>query len=338
MLMNPLNAAYKKRTRLICLLCCLLPLGLPLYATAEESFADASYRKMHSSLQSTADWLDNIFLDERNDQESAWTRLIVRLDNELIEAEGVSSDVALRGKIVLPNLERRIRLIFEDDTDSNDPNGSNDPTGLQQNQNSTSAIRILLRDNLRNRLNFDIGGRGGLNDPRLFTRLQYRYQREFGKTNVRLRPTIVWDTDRQWESYLQLDLEQRFNEHYFLRMSTVPRIRDIEPGWELEQNFTLFRELGNDSYVAIEWMNDFKSEPDLRIDSSFLRLRFRREVWKKRLFMEFGPGIRVVEENDLRPQLDANLRFELLFSTEKKRVKKTKETNQREQSTTTGNH
>ena len=85
-------------------------------------------------------------------------------------------------------------------------------------------------------------------------------------------------------------------------------------------------------------MNDFKSEPDLRIDSSFLRLRFRREVWKKRLFMEFGPGIRVVEENDLRPQLDANLRFELLFSTEKKRVKKTKETNQREQSTTTGNH
>ena len=97
--------------RLVC--CLLLSLGFMHSATAKESFADESYRKMNNSLQSSADWLDNIFLDERNDEESASTRLIVRFDNELIEGEGINNDLALRGKIVLPNLNRRIRLIFE---------------------------------------------------------------------------------------------------------------------------------------------------------------------------------------------------------------------------------
>ncbi len=331
MLRNPHNSSENKRSLLVRLSCYLLLLGFMHSATAEESFADESYRKMNNSLQSSADWLDNIFLDKRSDEESASTRLIVRLDNELIEGEGVNNDVALRGKIVLPNLNRRIRLIFEGDPDSSDP------TGLQQDENSTSAIRFLIRENLRNRLNFDIGGRGGLNNPRLFTRLQYRYQQDFGKTNLRYRPTIIWDTDRQWEGYLQFDVERRFKEKYFLRMSTIPSIRDTEPGWELEQNFTLYKDLGNDRYMAIEWMNDLKSEPDLRVDGSYLRFRFRREVWKKRLFMELGPGIRVVDDNDLRPQLDAYLRFELLFSNHKKPVKKTKEMNQGEQNSSTRN-
>ncbi len=326
-----IKANNRYRSHLLRLVCCLGVLVFTHNALAEESFADESYRKMNNSLQSSADWLDNIFLDERSDEESARTRLIVRFDNELIEGEGVTNDVALRGKIVLPNLNRRIRLIFEGDPDSSDP------TGLQQDENSSSAIRFLLRENLRNRLNFDIGGRGGLNNPRLFTRLQYRYQQDFGETNIRFRPTIVWDTDREWEGYLQFDFEQRFKEQYFLRMSTIPRIRDIEPGWELEQNFTLYKDLGNDRYVALEWMNDLKSEPDFRVDGSYLRLRFRREVWKKRLFMELGPGIRVLDDNDLRPQLDAYLRFELLFSNDKKLVKKTKEKNQGEYKTTNGN-
>lgn len=323
------NISIKKRSRSIRILCCVLLLGLTHSASAEESFADESYRKMNNSLQFSADWLDNIFLDERSEEENASTRLIIRFDNELIEGEGVNNDVALRGKIVLPNLNRRIRLVFEGDPDSSDP------TGLQQDENSSSAIRFLIRENLRNRLNFDIGGRGGLNNPRLFTRLQYRYQQDFGKTNVRYRPTIIWDTDRQWEGYLQFDVERRFKKQYFLRMSTIPRIRDIEPGWELEQNFTLYKDLGNDRYMAIEWMNDLKSEPDLRVDGSYLRFRFRREIWKKRLFMEVGPGIRVVDDNDLRPQLDAYLRFELLFSNEKKPVDKAKEIKQGEQNTTT---
>ena len=286
---------------------------------------------MNNSLQSTADWLDNIFLDERNDEETASTRLIVQLDNELIEAEGVSNDVALRGKIVLPNLNRRIRLIFEGDPDSNDP------TGLQEDKNSSSAIRFLISENLRDRMNFDIGARGGLSNPRLFTRLQYRYQKDFGKTNIRFRPTIVWDTDRDREAYLQFDFERRYGEHYFFRMSTTPRIRDIKPGWQLEQNFTLYKDLGNSRYVALEWMNDLTSEPDTELESSFLRLRFRREIWKKRLFVELGPGIRVVDKNDLRPQLDAYLRFELLFSNEKKPVDKTKGINQGEQKSSSGN-
>lgn len=286
----------------------LLLLVLLTQSASSEGLADRGYKRVSNSLQATADWIDNIFLDERTEQENAWSRLIVRLDNEWIESEGVSNDIALRGKIVLPSLDRRIRLIFEDEADPNNPEAFRDG------DNNRSAIRILLNDSLRERLNFDVGARGGLSNPRLFTRLQYRYQIERDRHNYRFRPTIIWDTDRAWEAYVQFDYEQRFREQYFLRSRTTPKVFDTEPGWEIEQNFTLFRDLGNDRFLALEWQTDLKEGPDFRIDGSYLRMRFRHDLWKQRLFLEVGPGMRIVDDNDLRPQLDGYLRFELLLT------------------------
>jgi len=312
-LKKPLELQIFNRTNMW-LISLLLFLGLAsnmAHAEEAESFADESYRKMSRSLQSTADWLDNVFLTERDDDEHAWTRLIFRLDHEIIESEGVSTDFALRGKIVLPNLNRKIRLVFEGEPDSDDV------TGLKSGNDTTSAIRVLLNEGIRNRLNFDIGGRGGLNDPRLFTRLQYRYQQDYGDINLRYRPTLTWDTDDEWEGYLQFDFEQNFLDTYFFRATTIPRYNSRVDGWELEQNFKLFKEFINDQYVAVEWNNDFKSEPNFEVRASYLRLRYRREIWKQRLYFELGPGIRFVDDNDLRPQVDAYLRFELLLSSEK---------------------
>ena len=116
---------------------------------------------------------------------------------------------------------------------------------------------------------------------------------------------------------MQFDFEQSFLDTYFFRATTIPRYNSRIDGWELEQNFKLFKEFINDQYVAIEWNNDFISEPDNKIRASYLRLRYRREVWKQRLYFELGPGVRFVDDNDLRPQVDAYLRFELLLSSEK---------------------
>lgn len=293
-------------------------LALPIlllgnFARADEatSFADKSYQKMSATLQSTADWLDTVFFDERYVDEYAWSRLVIRADHEIIEGEGVVSDLTLRGKIVLPNLNRKIRLIFEGDQDYRDE------IGAPSSKDSSSAIRLLLNENVRERLNFDIGARGGFSDPRIFTRLQYRYQQDFGATNLRFRPTLIWNTDDEWEGSLQFDYERQFSNNYFFRMTSIPRFNSGEAGWEFEQNFKLFKELYNDQYLALEWKNDFKSEPDLEVRGSYLRFRYRREVWKERVYFEFGPGIRVVDHNDLRPQVDAYLRFELLLNSEK---------------------
>jgi hypothetical protein len=279
----------------------------PVCCSDQPSWAERNYHQVNKGFHATAAWLDRFFADERFEEEHAWTRLKLSWTFSKAEHEDLDNDLRLRGKVVLPNLNRRWQLVFEGDPEKGDI------TGLNDDEESTTALRYILKENLKRRVSFDVGAAGGFSDPRVYTRAQYRLQREDEELLWRLRPTIFWDSRDSWRAFVQYDNEQRLNNHLYFRSSTTPGWRKDTPGWQLTQNFTIYKELSSRRYLALDWLNSFVSQPAAKLDSSRVRLRFRREIWQDKLFVEVGPGVRFLDENQHRAEAEGYLRFELLF-------------------------
>ena len=292
------------------LICAFLPAATGIHAAPfdnQPSWAERSHQKINQSLQATANWLDSFFASERFEQEQAWTRLKLQWTMNDAETEGFSSDVRLRGKVILPNLERRWQLVFEGDPEKDDI------TGLNKDATSTTSIRFVAREDKKSRLSFDAGIRGGFTNPRFRTSAQYRLEWESTRWLHRLRPTIEYDTREEWQAFILFDNERRFSDTLYFRSTTIPRWREDTAGYLLSQDFTLFRKLGDRRYLAFDWSNSFVTKPNRKVDAVQLRLRFRREIWQDKLFVELGPGVRFLAEDHHEAEAVGFLRFELLF-------------------------
>ncbi len=290
------------------LLAGLLLILLPAVAPAGWGlgFLARSHQAITEGLQDSTRWLDRFFGDERI-EEDARSELRLGLTTSFLEGEGVQFGTRLRGRVNLPRISRRFQLLFEGEPDENDPTGLRSETG-------SSALRLLVRSAPARQLSFAAGFRGGLKDPHLFIRTRLTRLYQDGLWVHRLTPAVTWIADDDWEAYLRHDLERTFAGRYFFRTTTKPKWRDKENGLRLEQNFTWIRRLSLLRYVAFDWLNDFYSERDEKLEVSHLRVRYRRAVWYDKLFLEIAPGLRFHADQGFHPELEGYVQLEVVFA------------------------
>lgn len=257
-------------------------------------------------LQKTASWLDSFFGDEREAEELASSNIRFGLSSSFLELEDAEHRVFVRGRVVLPRLERRLQLVFE----GRDDNNLSDTTD----QEASSVLRYSIKDTEKNKLSFDAGFRGGVTDPRAFTRLRLRKTIHRTDWLTRLSPALVYDTHDGWEAYLRIDNEHEVGKDLFFRSTTRPVWADREIGISLDQNFTIFKRLSHLRYIAFDWLNHFVNHEHNKLDSSRLRVRFRRAVWQDKLFLEFAPGLLFADEHEHRLQWEGYVTLEMVFS------------------------
>lgn len=269
---------------------------------------DYNHQRILRGLQDTAIWLDSFFGSDRIDEApTANSEMRLSWDNEFREGENPNTRLRLRGKLRLPHLNKRLQLVFEGEPDKDDP------SGLKQ-QNATSSVRYsVMRSALRS-VDFDVGFRGGLTDPRLFTRL--RMQRTVLHNDYqlhRLTPAISWDTREGWELYVRHDAEFKPKPKIFFRTTTKPGWSEEKAGYTFEQNFTVFRELTTHRYIAFDWLNQAVLHPYSDFTSRF-RLRHRHALKENMLYLEVAPGVRFEQENNYRMEWEGYISLEMVFS------------------------
>jgi len=257
-------------------------------------------------LQETASWLDSFFGDEREDEELASSSLRFGISNKFLELESAKNRLFLRGKVVLPRLERRVQLVFE----GTDDGSLSDPADQQ----ASSSIRYTIRDNKKKKLSLSTGFRGGLTDPHIFTRLRLGKKINRGDWLTRVTPALIYDTRDGWEANLRIDNEHEINESLFFRSTTQPIWADREAGLILRQDFTVFKRLSPLRYFAFDWLSEFKNDEHNTLEITQLRLRHRRAIWRDKMFLEFAPGLRFADEHEHRLQWEGFITLEMMFS------------------------
>lgn len=275
--------------------------GSPSISANERRHAEIT-----AGLQRTSIWLDNFFGDDREQDSLAKSSLRLSLDGSYIETETGNTKVRLRGKIDLPRLKKRLQLVFEGEPEDSDV------TGLE-NTSSSASLRYKLKNSLLRETSVSVGLRGGLKEPRLFFRVRSSTSKKRKQMLLRITPIIGLDTDEGWESNLRADFEYALSARDYFRITSNPQWQEDTSGISFQQDFSYFHRLSRRTYLAADWLNTFVNRPRVRLDLSRYRIRYRRNLWKNRLFLEVSPGVRFAEALNYEMQWELGSKLELLF-------------------------
>ncbi len=274
--------------------------------TPPMSQIERRHAEITEALQRSSRWLDRFFGDDRDIESLANSVVRLSLDGNYVEAEAGETKLKLRGKVNLPRIQQRLQLVFEGEPENDDI------TGLDK-SGGTASLRYKVKETLLRETSLSLGFRGGLSDPRLFLQLRTSRSMKRKRSLARVTPAIGYDFSEGWEANVRFDLEHRFTHRDYLRFTERPGWKEKDPGLVLQQSLTYFHRFTMRNFMAVDWLTTVPTEPAFIIDVTRFRLRYRRDIWKHKLFFEVAPGIRFADSNDYVMQWELGMRLEVVF-------------------------
>ncbi|GIX30277.1 MAG: hypothetical protein KatS3mg124_0749 [Porticoccaceae bacterium] len=274
---------------------------------------DEGHGYVTEQAQDLARWMDSFFGDLRADEEAPRSILRLRLEEEWDERDGFGADIKGRGKFYLPNLDKRVSLLLdEDDT------GETETEDLlledEENLDDLSLQLEAIREE-RHRLDLRVGLRSS-GYPK--TSARYRYRHPFradlwGTASQEL----FYLTDDGFASETRLELDHLLAADRLLQWHNRLYWVEDKPGVKWATSLALQRRLGGDRALSAFASAVGRTEPTNLVRDYAVGLRFRRKLFRPWLFGEIKPYYRwskaesgIAREN----ALVVLLRLEVVFS------------------------
>ena len=288
-------------------------------AGEEEDRIEQTQERLADMVQRTANAIDNFFSNERYSWQSNKTRVTVRGNLDWLDKHGWDITPELRIYLALPGTNDRLRLVVNDDDDSEASD-----TAMADENESNVALRFVAKAAQEYGISFDLGisSRG---DASLQGFARANFFRDWQLSNTwdgRLENRLYWYHDSGWRNDARWHFDHLINDRFLFRSRTrldfqEDKDRDVYP----QQTFTLFQQISNRSALAYEVVAEqiffedspFDSNEILKPDNRFThlqaRLRFRQNIGYPWLFYEVWPIAWWTEERDY--EFTPGIRFRL---------------------------
>jgi len=260
-------------------------------------FLDTYHTYLENKLRGPTIWFDNFFGDKRiedDDPPSTYVRL--RTAARFTEGEGFKFPVRVNANLVLPRVNRRLRLIAfggnRDEELEHKPDESIDSSlRTEDDQDRTRlGLRYMIYKSLRDRFHFG----GGLTvgwPMESYIRMQYLRLMHLGKQNViRFSETGYWNTLHGSGETSRLDLERVLPASITGRLSIFASYLENESGLSLGVETSFFRQLTPKSALSLDLGVYGVTRPDL-ISTYRIASRYRRNFLRPWLFFEIEPEL-----------------------------------------------
>lgn len=284
----------------------------PIITTPMET-VDDTHTTVSEMIETMAKRVDQFFGNDRAFQESNETSLQISLDYISEEDNVAQFESRVRGKLVLPGTERRLRLIVESDPEELDPEspGKNPIDALESTNN---YIIGLEGERLRGDWQFrpSLGVKPGMS-PQLYGRVRAIRYFDLDKWVARFQSTAAWFSSDGKSLSATTDFDRRINDKLLFRASTGLRWRIDDEVTDASQVFTLYQRMASKAKLAYDIGVIGNDETNWRVTDQFVRLRYRRLVYKDWAFMEIQPMASWPETNDFHEELSLLVRLELNF-------------------------
>ena len=116
-----------------------------------------------------------------------------------------------------------------------------------------------------------------------------------------------------WEATTRFDYERLLGKDLFLRHTLDGRWREEDEGYRYEIRPSLIQQLQKNEAIEYQWNTLFKTRPNHRVDSSVLRVRYRRNFLRKWLFYEINPQLAFRNDEDFEPKAGVTFQLEVVF-------------------------
>lgn len=268
--------------------------------------------------------IDDFFAGDQASDEPNSSFIRLRADAVKPALDSFEVDPTVRLRLVLPNLEKRFRLLLSTEDDLSD---SSDELERVSDDNADENVSLALRfvqsarDNID--VGFDIGARRRDDQFQAFGRVSAEYRRtltEHWQLRLRNRYFYFWRSgfDNRFRLDFTRDLADvdAFDGSFFRASSTV-NARATRSGARLGQSLGVYFDLGAQSALAIEGLATYDTELNDDINQRFrggeFRLRYRRKLWRPWLFVEFWPAVAWPAERDFRRTWNGLIRVEAII-------------------------
>jgi len=287
--------------------------------TNVSSFADNAQKATTDRFNRFVISLDDFFggAESTEAADQSWGRL--RIDAIQPDDDDFTVRARLKLRVVLPESERRLRLLFSNE----DGNVKSDQQGIESDlddQDATVALRFVrsLSDKLS--LNFDVGARIRDSKAQVFGRIK--------ASNVR---KLRWDIEQRisnnfflfsasgYRNRLTYDIRRQLKDSttVFLRSSTRFEAQNGVSGIALNETLGLYADLSSRTSVAFEGLFSVVSSRDDEFDAHYLgsefRVRFRQNFWRPWFYYEIWPTVSFPVSSDFNREFGGRVRVEMLF-------------------------
>ncbi|HWK54948.1 MAG TPA: hypothetical protein VNR18_11295 [Hyphomicrobiales bacterium] len=231
--------------------------------------------------------LDSYFGVERSDLEAAYSSLRLITQGSWEQLDSTEFRVRLRGTLVLPRVNERLRLVFSEDKGEGATYYSQNDIVTEQ-QSTRVNLEVNLAESARSRFDFRVGLRSNL---KLRSSLRYRYEQPFADDYLgRLSQTVYFIDGTGYGSFTQLQFDKSLSEKSLLRWSTEFRAQEELNGneWSTALQYSVLGEnTGAISYFFR--MNGVSNHS--QVDRYQVGFRLRENIYRPWLFWEFSPGV-----------------------------------------------
>ncbi len=277
-------------TALLCPVAVTLTLCSAIAGAAEEAgedkpWLDDSHEYVSERADNLAAWMDSFFGVNRVDEEAPYSTLRLRVEPEWDEMDGWDTGLSLRGKVHLPNLNKRVALLFSDDDERT---GNDDLLIDQQNAPDDIALQITGRERKHDRIDFKIGLRSTLHPK---TSVRYRYEKPLSEAVIgRFSQEALYRTDDGFASVTRAELDTIIDDDKVLQWTNRLRWFEDEPGVSWNTGLSLNRRLSNNRVLGYYTAISGATEPGYYTRSYGFGMRYRQNIFRKWLFAELQPS------------------------------------------------
>ena len=286
---------------------------------------DRTHSRIERGLFDTVVWFDRFFGDERvllaERPES-----FLRWKNELRwdEEEHYSYRSTVRASLRLPRLKDQWHLIFTSES-RGDPTAiiPEDPgnPGLDPGSSVRSSSTELVYDFFRTPhsvLDAGVGVQLKI-PPTAFVRTRFQHARPVGFSTLgRFTATAYWDAQDGFGESNQIDFERWLAPPTLLLWSNSFTIeeKNQDNGWAWGTELSLLHKISPKSAITFAAGVSGSTRPAWIAQNYRVLARYRRNVWRKWLFLEAEPDIHWPRQEDgSRPPVwGATLRVEIVFA------------------------
>jgi len=290
---------------------------------ADNNWVDRTHDWIERDMFDTVAWFDRFFGDERMvvTERPEW---LLRWKSELRwdEKEQYSFRSTVRASLRLPRLKKRWRLVFSSES-RGDPNAviPEDPgnPGLNPASQVRTGSTELIYDIFRTpRSVLDAGAGVQVKiPPNAFVRTRFQHARALALDILgRLTVTAYWDAQSGFGESNQVDIERWLAPPTLLRWSNSFTIEENGYGWAWGTDLSLLHKFSPKSAITFSGGASGSTRPAWIAQNYQVLARYRRNVWRKWIFLEGEPFLQWPrkEDGNRKPVWGATLRAEILFT------------------------
>jgi len=277
-----------------------------------------SHRWLSRGLGNLSRRLDAYFGSEDIHDEVSGSHAEIVVAPRLADEGQSDLDGDFRLKLDLPQAERRLQLLLENDSDERQAEGSRldqgpaDPSEDDDETDLFGGLRQILIDTTGVQLQTDLGIklRTPL-DP--FARADFRRFWETGPWSVRFKEGLFWFNSSGFGQIAELNLDRVVGEDTAVRTDTTIDWRNDSDELRLSLGVALLEVLNSRETLAYETGMQASNRPTLRAERYRVGLRFRRRLHKDWLFLGVIPEVIWRREDGFTPEPGIRLQVEFRF-------------------------